>query len=77
MDALRAVRAPTLLLVGGLDTVVIELNRRAYAALSAEKRLVIIEGAGHLFEEPGTLDQVVQHASDWFRSHLGGQRQST
>jgi putative phosphoribosyl transferase len=71
MDVLPLVRAPTLLLVGSRDGPVIEMNRRAYAALKTEKRLVIIEGAGHLFEEPGTLDQVVAHAIAWFRRHLG------
>jgi len=65
-DSLPLVRAPTLLLVGSLDGPVIGLNRQAYAALKAPKELVIIEGASHLFEEPGTLDQVITHASRWF-----------
>jgi putative phosphoribosyl transferase len=73
IDVLPAVRAATLLLVGSRDVPVIAMNRRAAEALSAEKRLVIIEGAGHLFEEPGTLDQVVAHATAWFRRHLGRQ----
>lgn len=64
------VRAPTLLLVGSLDGPVIDLNRRAFAALRTEKKLVIVEGAGHLFEEPGTLDEVVINARDWFAVHL-------
>lgn len=65
-DSLPLVRAPTLLLVGSLDGPVIGLNREAYAALKAPKELIIIEGASHLFEEPGTLDQVITHASHWF-----------
>jgi putative phosphoribosyl transferase len=65
-SSLPLVRAPTLLLVGSLDGPVIGLNRQAYAALTAPKELVIIEGAGHLFEEPGTLDQVMTHANRWF-----------
>jgi putative phosphoribosyl transferase len=64
--SLPLVRAPTLLLVGSLDGSVIGLNRQAYAALTAPKELVIVEGAGHLFEEPGTLDQVIVHAGRWF-----------
>ena len=65
-SSLPLVRAPTLLLVGSLDGPVIGLNRQAFAALTAPKELVIVEGAGHLFEEPGTLDQVITHASRWF-----------
>jgi pimeloyl-ACP methyl ester carboxylesterase len=65
MDVLGEVRAPTLLLVGGNDGPVIDLNRRAQARL-ARTELVIIPGAGHLFEEPGTLDEVVRRAGDWF-----------
>jgi len=65
-DSLPLVRAPTLLLVGSLDGPVIGLNRQAFAAITAPKELVIVEGAGHLFEEPGTLDQVITHASRWF-----------
>jgi pimeloyl-ACP methyl ester carboxylesterase len=71
IDVLPFVRAPTLLLVGSLDGPVIEMNRRALDALTCEKRLVIIEGAGHLFEEPGKLDDVVRHAIGWFQIHLG------
>jgi pimeloyl-ACP methyl ester carboxylesterase len=70
--ALRSVRAPTLLIVGSLDVPVIGLNREAYEELGCEKELVIVPGAGHLFEEPGTLDQVVRHASRWFVRHLQG-----
>lgn len=67
---LHKVNAPTLLIVGGDDSVVLDLNRDALAKLSCEKRLLIVPGATHLFEEPGTLDQVVQAASDWFALHL-------
>lgn len=69
-DALQAVRAPTLLLVGGADTQVLELNRHAQAQMTAPTRLEVIPGAGHLFAEPGTLEQVATHARDWFRLHL-------
>lgn len=68
--ALAQVRAPTLLIVGSLDTQVIKLNRNALAQLAAEKELVIVPGAGHLFEEPGTLDQVLQLAVQWFTTHF-------
>lgn len=71
-EALGQVRAPTLLLVGGLDGVVIDLNAQARDAMRCERQLVIVPGAGHLFEEPGTLDQVVMQARNWFVSHLGG-----
>lgn len=68
--ALERVRAPTLLIVGGLDEPVIELNRRARERLKVRSELVIVPGATHLFEEPGTLDQVVGHAARWFLAHL-------
>jgi putative phosphoribosyl transferase len=68
--ALARVRAPTLLIVGGEDHVVIELNRRALAELRAEKQLVIVPGATHLFEEPGALEQVARLAREWFERHL-------
>jgi pimeloyl-ACP methyl ester carboxylesterase len=68
--ALDRVTAPTLLIVGGLDDVVIDLNRQAFAGLRSEKRLVIVPGATHLFEEPGTLDEVAQLAADWFLQWL-------
>ncbi|WP_026613870.1 dienelactone hydrolase family protein [Ensifer aridi] len=71
MQVLPEVRAPTLLLVGSLDGPVIGMNERAFDALTCEKRLVIVDGAGHLFEEPGTMDQVIRYATDWFRMHLG------
>ena len=68
--ALPKVEAPTLLIVGELDEVVIQLNEEAYAQLRCEKALKIVPGATHLFEEPGTLEQVAQLASDWFVRHL-------
>ncbi|WP_405662490.1 phosphoribosyltransferase family protein [Streptomyces sp. NBC_01166] len=67
---LSAVRAPTLLVVGGADTTVIDLNRQAQAALHCENRLEIVPGATHLFEEPGALDRVAELAEDWFTTHL-------
>jgi putative phosphoribosyl transferase len=73
-EALQAVRAPTLLIVGGDDDVVIELNRGALAELRCEKQLVIVPGATHLFEEPGTLEQVADLATDWFVSHFPSQQ---
>ncbi|MCW3027595.1 MAG: hydrolase [Solirubrobacterales bacterium] len=69
-DALRRVRAPTLLIVGGRDTEVIRLNRLAQAKLAGESQLVIVPGAGHLFEEPGSLEQVAALARDWVLQHL-------
>jgi putative phosphoribosyl transferase len=69
--ALQRVRAPTLLIVGGEDRQVIELNRQALRALAAaEKELVIVPGAGHLFEEPGALDEVARLAAEWFARYL-------
>jgi hypothetical protein len=68
--ALAAVRAPTLLIVGGADYGVIGLNRDAFARLGCEKRLEIVPGATHLFEEPGTLEQVVGLAGAWFGAHF-------
>jgi putative phosphoribosyl transferase len=67
---LAAVTAPTLLIVGGYDDVVIELNRDAQARLRCENRLAIVPGATHLFEEPGTLQQAAELARDWFADHL-------
>ncbi|MDD5328473.1 MAG: dienelactone hydrolase family protein [Sulfuricella sp.] len=69
-DALRQVTAPTLLIVGGADSVVIELNHSAYEQLKCEKKLVIVPGASHLFEEPGALEQVAAHAASWFGQYL-------
>jgi putative phosphoribosyl transferase len=68
--ALMRVRAPTLLIVGGNDTEVIQLNRAAFARLRCEKQLVIVPGATHLFEEPGALDEVGRLAREWFHRHL-------
>jgi putative phosphoribosyl transferase len=73
-DALPRVTAPTLLIVGSLDTQVLQLNRMAYDQLAAPKELTIVEGATHLFEEPGTLDEVQRHATRWFRRHLAGDK---
>jgi putative phosphoribosyl transferase len=69
--ALTRVRAPALLIVGGADRHVLELNRRALELLRGEKRLVIVSGATHLFEEPGALEQVAKLAVDWFSHDLG------
>lgn len=71
-EALPRVRAPTLLIVGGEDRGVIELNREAFDRLACEKDMVLVEGAGHLFEEPGTLETVVEIARGWLARHLGG-----
>ena len=68
--ALMHVRAPTLLIVGGNDGQVIQLNRAALAELRCEKQLMIVPGATHLFEEPGALDEVARLARDWFHRHL-------
>jgi dienelactone hydrolase len=71
--ALARVHAPTLLIVGGRDPQVVELNRLALDELgAAEKQLVIVPGATHLFEEPGALDEVARLAADWFSRYLGG-----
>ncbi len=69
-EYLPRVTAPTLLLVGGFDSEVIELNRQAMARMTAEKKLVIIPGATHLFEEPGKLEEVAKASTDWFLKHL-------
>ena len=68
--ALPLVRAPTLLIAGGEDVAVIELNRRALAQLRTEADLAIVPGATHLFEEPGALDEVARLARQWFERHL-------
>ncbi len=70
-EALRHVEAPTLLIVGGLDHVVIEINQRAYREITGEKDLVLVPGATHLFEEPGALEEVARLSSKWFVRHLG------
>ncbi len=69
-DALPRVKAPTLFIVGSLDTTVLGLNKRAFELLSVEKRLDVIPGAGHLFSEPGALDEVTRLSVDWFKEHL-------
>lgn len=68
--ALRKVKAPTLLIVGGEDTVVIGLNQQAYALLDCTKEMSIVPGATHLFEEPGTLEQAARKAAGWFMQYL-------
>ena len=68
--ALARVRAPTLLIVGSLDGVVIDMNRSAAAALTCAHRVQIVRGATHLFEEPGKLEQVADLARDWFGEHF-------
>lgn len=67
---LASVRAPVLLIVGGADKVVLDLNQQARSELTCENQLVVIPGATHLFEEPGALAQVAELAADWFTSHL-------
>ena len=74
-DRLPYVTAPTLLLVGGRDPEVLELNRRAAAMLRCPHRVIVVEGAGHLFAEPGTLETVAQLAVEWFDEHLTGAAQ--
>jgi dienelactone hydrolase len=69
-DALSRVNAPTLLLIGGLDDIVIELNQEAFSHMHCTKHISIIPGASHLFEEPGTLEKVAKLASDWFKHYL-------
>ena len=74
---LDKVVAPTLLLVGSRDTQVLEMNRRALEKLRCEKRLVVIPGASHLFEEPGTLKLATDEAGRWFSDHLTKPRRQT
>jgi putative phosphoribosyl transferase len=69
-DALARVRSPTLLIVGGQDPLVRELNETALLSLRAEARLEIVPGATHLFEEPGALEMVARLAREWFTRHL-------
>ncbi len=69
-DRLARVGAPTLLIVGGLDPEVLQLNREAMRAMSCRKRLEIVPGATHLFKEPGTLDAAAHLAGAWFETHL-------
>ncbi len=72
--ALPRVRAPTLLIVGGEDALVLDLNRSAMRRMTATVELAVIPGAGHLFEEPGALERVVELARDWFERWLAGTR---
>jgi dienelactone hydrolase len=69
-SALPQVSAPTLLIVGGEDHAVIGMNEEAMASMRCEKRLEIVPGATHLFEEPGTLERVAELAGSWFQRHL-------
>ena len=71
-EALPKVQAPTLLIVGGLDETIIDLNKKALAQMQpgSEKKLMIVPGASHLFGEPGTLEYAAQLANDWFQTHL-------
>jgi putative phosphoribosyl transferase len=69
---LPSVTAPTLLIVGGYDEPVIEMNQSAFDLLICEKKLIIVPGATHLFEEPGTLEQVAEHAGKWFLRYVRG-----
>jgi pimeloyl-ACP methyl ester carboxylesterase len=71
-DALARVQAPTLLIVGGADEPVIEMNQMAMAQMQAHVDLQIVPGASHLFEEPGAMEQVMQLATDWFSRELAG-----
>jgi putative phosphoribosyl transferase len=73
-DSLPLVKSPTLLIVGGLDYPVIEMNRHAYLHLRCEKELRIVPGATHLFEEAGALEQVAHLGADWFQTHLTEQK---
>lgn len=70
MEELPSVQAPTLLIVGNLDPQVLEFNREAAQELTCEKHLEIVEGATHLFEEPGKLEQVAEIATGWFKDHI-------
>ena len=74
-ERLASVRAPTLLVVGGHDELVLRLNQQAQAQLRCPNRLAVVPGATHLFEEPGTLDEAARLAIDWFADHLPEVRQ--
>ena len=76
-EALPQVKSPTLLIVGGADEPVIELNKEAFARLRCKKEMKIIPGATHLFEEPGALEQVAQMAAAWFAEHLQSQSRTS
>lgn len=70
MPVLNKIKSPTLLIVGGNDDIVIELNNKAYAALGGIKKMEIVEGATHLFSEPGKLEEVAKLTSNWFANYL-------
>ena len=70
ITALASVTAPTLLIVGSADYGVIELNQQAFTLLQCRKEIALVPGATHLFEEPGTLEQAAQHATNWFLEYL-------
>ncbi len=70
MEKLAEVKTPTLLIVGSLDTFVTELNKKAYDLLQGEKHLELVDGATHLFEEPGTMENVCELANTWFEKYL-------
>jgi len=76
LNDLPQVKAPTLFIVGGRDTVIIHLSQKAFGLLRCDKELKIVAGASHLFEEPGALGQVAQMARDWFLSHFSGRSPS-
>jgi pimeloyl-ACP methyl ester carboxylesterase len=69
MESLANVKAPTLLIVGSLDTEVMQLNLKALEKIQVEKELKIVRGASHLFEEPGKMDEVCSLAANWFLKH--------
>ncbi len=69
-NSLGYVKAPTLLIIGSLDEQVIAMNRNAYELMQCDKKIEIVEGASHLFEEPGTLDKAADLATNWFKKHL-------
>ncbi|MCW4025590.1 MAG: alpha/beta hydrolase [Candidatus Bathyarchaeota archaeon] len=72
MDYLPKIRVPTLFIVGGNDLEVLELNRQAFALVRGERKLEVVSGASHLFEEPGALEQVAELSADWFLAHFTG-----
>lgn len=72
-EALPLVKAPTLLIVGGHDYTVIEMNKEAFQLIEVEKKLLLVPEATHLFEEPGALEEVAKLAADWFTHHLASQ----